>query len=158
MADFDDITGFDAEIRAFYDSEEGKKKWLDEEGYSVVTRPIPISKVYQYIDLVFKHDELRAAAQKVTDWYAKYPDRHCIDDDDPENPTFPHKDQGLVKWFGQWFCMKSEIGPNSEVFSAAIHVCVSILIGRSQTAQDERITTYLKRCNRPNKTNIDWSK
>ena len=155
MADFDDISGWRDEFDEFirngtYDC------WNqgDEDGCSI-RKPIPISNVYQCMELVLKYDDLKDCIMRINDWYREDPERTCIADDDDENKTFPYDANGVLIRFYSWYCITAGIGPNSDVFGEVDRICKAVEVGYFPSLKSQKIKDHLKEsCNR----DIDWGK
>lgn len=154
MANFDDIAGWQEELR------ELKKTNAFLEGWKIgpmglKTCSIPISNVYEFIELILGNGDLNDCITKINRWFNEQPDRISMGDDDPEQPTYPYDASAMLGEFEIWYCLKSNIGPYPDVFNAAISICEGVNLGIFSSPRDENSKNRLKKINTVVEK-IDW--
>lgn len=113
MADFDDITGWQEELEKLRKSDVYTKVHGGSPTRVGPDPKIPLSALYDYAELLLKHDETRNAVIALKAWG----DRQTEDFIDTDNdPTWPHEEDQLLADFASWFALKTGHGPNPEAY------------------------------------------
>ena len=88
-----DITGWREELDELRQSDAYVVGWADNE-FGEVWKPVPISKIHEFAELVLSNEELRHCLSEVNKWYQEDPERTCIADD--INKTYPYHGLGIT--------------------------------------------------------------
>lgn len=124
MASLDDITGWREELSVYHESDFYKEK---SRIYIYEMPPkIPLSAIYEYVDLVLKNCEIKDAVIRIRKWYETQTDEIINYDN---NPDYPNWDAKTIRDFASWFIMKRSLPSNHEAFRFAHHLAGDILMG-----------------------------
>ena len=141
MSEHIDITGWREELDELRQSDAYVIGWADNE-FGEVWKPVPISKVHEFAELVLSNEELRHCLTEVNKWYQEDPERTCIADD--ENNTYPISADSKVYEFYEWFLLKNGLGPNSEVGRTGFMTCLAVESGFFNSTTSNEAIAYMK--------------
>lgn len=133
MASFEDITGWRDELYDYHKTDfykDSSKRVL----YEMPPR-IPLSAIYEYVDLVLKYSEIRDALKEVMNWSDQRSDEVLNIEDDP---SYPYESDQKIGDFVSWFIMKRNIFPNREAFRFANQIAAEFLNGNIKFIRSPR--------------------
>jgi len=136
MADFENITGWREELAEYKETEEWKA--MEASG---IRAEMPLSLLYEFAQLLLKHEEMRKAMQIKHEWFESKRDEYYFktyDTFDIDNdPSWPYQKHRLLHDFGAWFSVKSGIDENPSAIIIGEVLARNVLTGRTPSVRSK---------------------